>query len=159
MEINKYYYIDESGRSVECLKTGKFPNKFMPNKTGHMGFKDRQGIAKTVWILISLMSKIYYRTSKWHVRSREASIIMKIYKKHITHRRMISSRATISFPGQLLHPTRTNLMCAIWRCNLKTNKERVSRSWRTFVTAHPFKILLQRQWKVEASSLSNATWV
>jgi hypothetical protein len=41
MEVNKYYYIDENGRSVECLKTGKFPNKFIPNKTGHMGFVER----------------------------------------------------------------------------------------------------------------------
>jgi len=85
----------------------------MPNKTGHMGFKDRQGIAKTVRIIISLMSKLTYRTNKWHVRSLEASIIMKIYKKHITHRRMISSRDTISSQGQSLHLTRTNLMFAI----------------------------------------------
>ena len=113
VEINKYYYIDESGRQVECLKTGKFPNKFMPNKTGHMGFKDRQGLAKTVWIRISLISKITYRTNRWHVRSLEASISMKICKKHITHHRMISSRDIISFPGQLLHHTRTNLMYAI----------------------------------------------
>ncbi len=41
MEVNKYYYIDESGRHIECLKTGKLPNKFIPNKTGHIGFKDR----------------------------------------------------------------------------------------------------------------------
>jgi len=78
-----------------------------------MGFKDRQGIAKTVRIIISLMSKLTYRTNKWHVRSLEASIIMKIYKKHITHRRMISSRDTISSQGQSLHLTRTNLMFAI----------------------------------------------
>ncbi len=51
MEVNKYYYIDENGRSVECLKTGKFPNKFIPNKTGHMGFVERQAVAKTVSLL------------------------------------------------------------------------------------------------------------
>ena len=50
VELNKYFYIDENGRSAECLKNGKFPNKFIPNKTGHIGFKDRQGLANTVCI-------------------------------------------------------------------------------------------------------------
>jgi hypothetical protein len=39
---NKHYYIDEQGKKTECGRNGKWPAKFVPNKTGVMGFAERQ---------------------------------------------------------------------------------------------------------------------
>ena len=45
---NKHYYIDEQGKKTECGRNGKWPAQFVPNKTGVMGFAERQELGKKV---------------------------------------------------------------------------------------------------------------
>jgi len=61
---NKYYYIDEQGKQTECGRNGKWPAQFVPNKTGYMGFAERQELSKKVRYLESFHPFTMFSTCK-----------------------------------------------------------------------------------------------
>ena len=96
-EANKHYVLDEkTGQQLLCDPQGNLPLKFIANKTGHMGFNERQKLAQTViisYLLIFFYIMINSILKCWQIYPEGIEHI--VTRKIITPHKLINSRDTL----------------------------------------------------------------